>query len=359
MTSFGSFMRQALLAACITLPLPTFAAPDAKYDATSGAVILSGLSEAEQSEAMLIEDALRLQVANLDTERGMPVRLNELGADIVIMPRFALRAGTEYILNLDLAKTSYDLGISLPETEVTIPKLISFAPSQAVIPANTLRLYVQFSEPMARGQLREAITLIQSDGGAVPSPFLNLETELWDPSQIRATLLLDPGRIKQGVGPNTQAGAPLIPGESYALVLSEHMQSATGVMLGTNVTLAFRVGPAERRAVDPAEWQILAPPAGSHAPIAVAFDRIMDSGATQRLLHIQDSLGNRLRGAMTSDGGGWSFTPVQAWQAGDYHLIVDPELEDVSGNTIAAPFDAASGTIGAEQAPIVLTITIN
>ena len=125
------------------------------------------------------------------------------------------------------------------------------------------------------------------------------------------------------------------------------------------MTLAFRVGQAERRAVDPAKWQILAPAAGSHAPITIAFDRIMDSGAAQRLLHIQDNAGNRLRGVITSDGGGWSFAPVQAWQTGDYQLVVDPELEDVSGNTIAAPFDAASGTIGAEQAPIILTMNIN
>lgn len=359
MTSFCTFMRQALLAACIILPQPTLANPYAQFDAATGTVRLSGLNVSERAEALLRDSALRLQVATLDTVRGMPVTMTEQGPNIVIMPRFALKIGINYVVTLDLTDASYDVGISLPEAEVTIPEVTGFAPSQAMIPANTLRLYVQFSEPMARGQVRDAVTLIHSDGRPVSSPFLNLEAELWDPSQTRVTLLLDPGRIKQGVGPNTQAGAPLQPGESYALVLSERMQSAAGATLGTDVTLAFHVGLAERRAVNPAKWHILAPAAGSYAPITVAFDRVMDSGATQRLLHMQDSVGSRLRGAITSDGGGWSFTPVQAWQADDYQLIVDPELEDVSGNTIAAPFDAASGTIGAEQAPIVLTININ
>lgn len=262
-------------------------------------------------------------------------------------------------MTLDLTDASYDLGVSLPQGQVTIPQVKGFAPSQAMIPANILRFYVQFSEPMARGQLRDAVTLIHSDGRPVSSPFLNLKTELWDPSQTRVTLLLDPGRIKQGVGPNMQAGAPFQPGETYALVVSGSMQSAAGAPLGTDATLALRVGQAERRAIDPAMWQILAPTAGSHAPITVTFDRIMDSGAAQRLLHMQDGVGNRLRGAITSDGRGWSFTPVQTWQADDYHLIVDPDLEDVSGNTIAAPFDAAAGTIGAEQAPITLPTNIN
>jgi hypothetical protein len=359
MRSFGSFMRQALLAACFTLPLPILADPDARYDAPTGAVLLSGLVAAERAEILLRADTLRLQVANLDTMRGMPVTLTEQGADLVITPRFALRTGTEYVLNLDLSETSYDLDISLRETEVTIPKLVGFAPSQAVIPANTLRLYVQFSEPMARGQLRESVTLIQSDGEAVLSPFLNLETELWDPSQTRATLLLDPGRIKKGVGPNTQAGAPLQSGESYKLIVSERMQSAAGAPLGTEMTLAFRVGPAERRTIDPANWQILAPAVGSHAPIAVAFDRILDNGVVLRLLHVEDGAGNRVRGEVASDGGGWSFAPAQAWQSGDYHLIVDPELEDVSGNTIAAPFDAASGTIGTTVPEASITFQIS
>jgi hypothetical protein len=359
MASIGSFMRQALLAACIILPLPTLADPYAQFDAATGAILLSGLNEPERAELLLSDTALRLQVANLDTTRGMPVTMTEQGPDIAILPRFALMAGTHYVVHLDLTDGSYGLGISLPKAEVTIPEVTGFAPSQAMIPANILRFYVQFSEPMARGQVRDAVTLIHSDGRPIPSPFLNLETELWDPSQTRVTLLLDPGRIKQGVGPNMQAGAPLQSGESYTLIVSGNMQSAAGTTLGTDATLALRVAQAERRAIDPEIWQILAPEVGSHMPITVAFDRIMDSGATQRLLHMQDSVGNRLRGEITSDGGGWSFTPVQAWQADDYLLIVDPELEDVSGNTIAAPFDAASGTIGAEQAPIVLTININ
>jgi hypothetical protein len=78
-----------------------------------------------------------------------------------------------------------------------------------------------------------------------------------------------------------------------------------------------------------------------------------------RLLRVQDSTRNDLRGHVSSDAGGWAFAPTQAWQAGEYYLIVDPELEDVSGNTIAAPFDAASGTIGTDQTPIILIINIS
>ena len=276
------------------------------------------------------------------------------GEALIVQPRFALKTGANY----ELTVADETLRIALPAPEATTPRLVSFAPSQAVIPANTLRLYLHFSEPMARGQLREMVSLVTADGTLVPSPFLLLETELWDSSQTRATLLLDPGRIKQGVGPNVSGGAPLQEGQSYRLTVSPQMRSAAGQPLDMPVSLAFRVGPPERRSIAPETWEILAPSAGSHAPLSLAFDRIMDSGAILRLITLQGPGGQPVRGQITSDGGGWSLTPDSPWQAGGYSLIVDPELEDVAGNTIGTPFDAATGTIGIQTEPVILIVDL-
>ncbi len=122
--------------------------------------------------------------------------------------------------------------------------------------------------------------------------------------------------------------------------------------------MAFRVGDAERSAIVPDDWQILPPPVGSHAPVTVAFDRIIDSGAVLRLLTVEDPQGAPVRGQIETDGGGWSLIPNQQWQVGAYKVIVDPELEDVSGNTIGAAFDAATGTIGTKHDPVILTFNI-
>ncbi|MFP6604749.1 MAG: hypothetical protein VB862_19605, partial [Pirellulaceae bacterium] len=35
----------------------------------------------------------------------------------------------------------------------------------------------------------------------------------------------------------------------------------------------------------------------------------------------------------------WSFQPTPAWQAGEYYLLVDSELEDRAGNSIGRPFE--------------------
>ncbi len=354
MRSVRYLVRQALLAALIVLPLPALAEVAARIDHVSGAIMVTGLEDADRAALLTNPELLRLQVARLDSTRGMPVTLRDQGAALSIQPRFNLKPGTAYVLDLN----GTTLEIVPPAAEATVPRLVGFAPSQAVIPANTLRLYLHFSEPMARGQLRDAVALLGRDGTAVPSPFLNLETELWDPSQTRATLLLDPGRIKQGVGPNAQAGAPLMTGETYRLVVSDAMQSAASVPFGQEASVTFRIGDAERRALVPEDWQILAPSAGSYAPVTVAFDRIIDSGTVLRLLTVKDPQGDPVRGQIETDGGGWSLIPNQPWQGGTYKLIVDPELEDVSGNTIGAAFDAVAGTIGTKQEPITLTFNI-
>lgn len=353
--SFGqTWMRRALLAAFLLSPFPAVAEVAARLDQASGAVIVTGLAPQDMSSALSDAEAVRLQLEDSASARGMLVSISQDGEALIVQPRFPLKAGASYELTI----AGETLRVALPAPEATTPRLVSFAPSQAVIPANTLRLYLHFSEPMARGQLREMVSLVTADGTPVASPFLSLEAELWDPSQTRATLLLDPGRIKQGVGPNVSGGAPLQDGQSYRLIVSPDMPSAAGYPLGSLASVAFRVGPPERRVIAPETWEILAPAAGSHAPLSLAFDRIMDSAAALRLIMLQGPDGQPVKGQVTSDGGGWSLIPDRPWQAGSYSLVVDPELEDVAGNTIGAPFDAAAGTIGAQTTSVFLTVEI-
>lgn len=352
-------VRQAILAALTLLPLSAVAEVTARFDRVAGTVLIDGLEPHERARVLADPALLRLQVTGLQARRGMPVSVAEADAAVVVKPRFALRAGTDYTLIIEDEGKSRILVISVPAPKAPKPTVIAFAPSQSVIPANTLRLYLEFSTPMARGQVRRAISLWRGDGTKVESPFLALGPELWDRSQTRVTLLLDPGRIKQGVGPNLERGAPLEPGETYRLVVSDEMESAAGVPLGTVAEVVFRVGPAERRAITPETWQVLSPPAGSQAPLTVAFDRIIDSGTSRRLLQVQDANGQMVRGQIVTDGGGWSLTPEHPWRSGTFRLVVDPQLEDVSGNTPAAAFDARAGAIGAEKAPVVLTLDIN
>jgi hypothetical protein len=35
----------------------------------------------------------------------------------------------------------------------------------------------------------------------------------------------------------------------------------------------------------------------------------------------------------------WTFTPEKPWKQGDYEILIDPELEDLAGNSITKPFE--------------------
>ncbi len=354
MGRFTSLVRQALLAVLMASPTVVVAETAARYEAATGSVHVTGLEHTHRAKLLASPDLITLRVAGAASTRGTPFRASETPDAVVITPRFALRQGADYELDLD----GLTLRIALPAPNAPRPELVGASPSQGVIPANTLRMYLHFSEPMAVGQIRDAVRLLRADGSEVFSPFLTLGPELWDRSQTRVTLLFDPGRIKQGVGPNTSVGAPLVARERYRLLVSGAMESAAGTALGSEVAVAFRVGPAERRPIDPASWQILKPPAGTLVPLTLAFDRIIDTGAVRRLVSLYDALGRKVKGRIETDGGGWSLTPEQPWLSGNYSLVIDPELEDISGNTPGVPFDAAAGTIGTAQDAVRLQITI-
>ena len=360
-SAVGHWARRGFLAAALTLS--AFAAEvqadvAVAIDAGTGHLMLDGLSSAERDRLMSDTSRVTLQVAGLGASQGMPLKISETADGLQVKPRFALRAGATYHLQLDLGSGEQAFEIALPAAEATTPRLAAFAPSQAVLPANTLRLYLTFSEPMALGALRDAVTLMRSDGTEVDSPFLTLGPELWDKGQTRVTLLFDPGRIKQGVGPNLSHGAPLVAGESYHLVIGKGLRSTKGVPLAQDITVAFRVGPAEARAIVTEDWDITPPKAASQTPLSVAFDRIMDEGPVRRMITLQDANGKAVQGHVHTDGGGWSFVPDHPWTAGEYALRIDPALEDIAGNAVHQAFDAPEGTIGTVQRVVTLPVSI-
>lgn len=338
----------ALFLALAGLPLAAAAEPLAMFDEDRGIVIVTGL-EASTLDAMESDaGSVILELQGAESGRGMLVTTRTENEDLHVEPRFALRHGETYRLAVSAHnEIVFENSFATAAQEMAIPRLISFSPSLRFVPENALRFYLTFSEPMAAGQVREHVSLQRADGTPVESPFLNLATELWDAEQRRLTLLLDPGRIKQGVGPNLQGGSPLVAGNDYRLVVAGDMASALGQPIGQDISTQFSVSSPQTAAIDPSLWSIVPPQPGTREPVFVSFDRVMDQATVQRLLWISDRSGDAVHGSIASDGTMWTLTPEQAWSAGAYRLVVEPDLEDVAGNTIRSAFDANAGTIGA------------
>jgi hypothetical protein len=107
----------------------------------------------------------------------------------------------------------------------SLPPLATVAavyPGASILPANRLRIYIQFSAPMGHGGA-EHVRILDEQGRALDDPFLPLDTELWSPDRTRITLLFDPGRVKRGILPNVQMGRPLKPGRRYTLIVDRNV----------------------------------------------------------------------------------------------------------------------------------------
>ena len=216
-------------------------------------------------------------------------------------------------------------------------------PTSDVLPENLLRLYVHFSTPMRRGQVRESIKLIGENGEKIINPFLNLAIELWDRDERRLTLLLDPGRIKRGVGPNVRVGAPLQRGKRYTLVIRQDMKDYRGKPLDRTFTKSFIVQAPIRLALLPEKWITGLPKAKSQEPLILEFSRIMDRPLLFRSLAVLDADGQAVKGniAVVEHETRWEFIPSSQWQSGPHRLVISTDLEDVAGNNVRAAFDAA------------------
>src|SRR6185436_13722943 len=84
------------------------------------------------------------------------------------------------------------------------PQITAIFPGSHTLPANHLKFYLHFSEPMRQGVFLEHCKLLDDHDQPVTEPFR--ETELWNEDGTRLTLWFHPGRQKTGVNLNVDLG---------------------------------------------------------------------------------------------------------------------------------------------------------
>ena len=265
------------------------------------------------------------------------------GQFLVFRPQFPLAPGVRYRA---VFQPSVDLHIETrfdgPRQETTPSTRIEHVyPSASVLPSNDLKLYIYFSAPMSRGEAWRHIHLLDENGKPLPRVFLELGQELWDPNYERLTVLFDPGRIKRGVVSREAMGPPIVEGKNYTLAIDRDWKDARGVRLVSGFRKPFRGGPEDRNPPDPKQWRITPPKAGSSEALLVVFPKPMDYALLQRVLTVSSESGSGVSGAVAvaRQETEWRFTPHDNWKAGAYKLVVDTNIEDLSGNKIGHPFD--------------------
>jgi len=256
----------------------------------------------------------------------------------VFVPAIPFVRGQIYEVELKLANGSESkFEVTFDQAAHVVPT-VRLSPTSIAIPANTLKLYLDFSKPMEEGVFLKHITLQrQNTGEEVAGAFR--ETELWSPDGKRLTIMFHPGRQKTGVNLNLDEGPVLIAGEGYDLVVSGQWRSTAGIALGRES--AFHLTPiaADHEQPDPARWQIHPPKAGTLAPIVVITNELFDPQIFARALQVPQTPGKAEAKVIDLQRVEWRFTPEQPWKPGEHCITIDPELEDLAGNNLRKPFE--------------------
>ncbi len=256
----------------------------------------------------------------------------------VFVPAARFLDGTIYRVEMRFKDGSVVSRNAALEATVAQKPTVGLSPGVGRIPENTLKLYLDFSEPMEQGVFLEHLVLYEKGGREVAGAFR--ETELWAPNGRRLTVMLHPGRQKTGVGLNQDEGPVLVAGQHYVLAVSQRWRSARGIPLGFPAVFAFEATEADHQQPDPERWQIRAPRGGSLDPLRLLTDKVFEPEIFNRALRVERVEGKSATRLWGAQGVEWHFTPAQPWRSGEpLTLIIDPALEDLAGNTTQKPFE--------------------
>jgi hypothetical protein len=323
---------------------------------TPAVIRVTGLSSRELSAlAGAALDETRgqaiLRVSVDGTDAGAPLVSGQLAvsaAGLEFTPRYPLDPGRAYVAVFDPARLPTPRPDATLRTVVRLPAVartptttvVRMLPTAATLPENLLRMYVEFSAPMAREHGREFLTLLDDRGREVKDAFLALDVDFWSPDGRRYTVFLDPGRVKRGILPNDQFGRALTPGRTFTIAIDPKWRDANGQPLAAAFRHDFGVSAVDMAPIRPADWRLAAPGAGTRDPLVVTFPKPLDHGLLQRALGVTRS-GAVIAGVIEVGPGEltWRFSPQDAWAAGSYDLLALSILEDPMGNKIGRPFD--------------------
>jgi hypothetical protein len=326
-------------------PAPAFVSVAGLSSAELRSLAAAGFDRAQWEKVL----AVRVEGAGADAP-AMTGRYTAAGEALTFTPAFPLDAGRRYVATLDpralipaRAEAVITTVVALPASTHGSTTIVTRVwPSADLLPENLLRMYLEFSAPMAREHGRDFLTLVDERGAEVKDAFLALDVDFWSPDGRRYTVFLDPGRVKRGILPNDQFGRALAPGHRYTLVVNPKWRDGNGQPLAAAFSHTFGVGPADMAPLTTSTWKVTPPAANTRDPLTATFPKPLDHGLLHR------ALGVALRNSITpldgliEIGAGettWRFIPTTPWKVGDYDLVVLSILEDPMGNKLGRPFD--------------------
>jgi len=222
----------------------------------------------------------------------------------------------------------------------TAPSVIAVHPATGDVPANFLRLYVDFSEPMGGDDVFEHVRLLDAAGRPMADSLRELE--FWSRERTRLMVYVHPGRVKTGLAMGNEFGPVLEQGKSYTFEITPGMKSVRGRKARDGFRRELRVGPPTTARLDLARWTL----AARSDRVEVETDVWMDQAGLETWLRVDG-----VAGRWTVDGRRATFHPDAPLAPGPYTLTADARMEDVCGNSFQRSFETKGGSEPSEPPP--------
>lgn len=262
---------------------------------------------------------------------------------LIFTPMFPFRQGITYRAQY---KSFPAISFQIPhQTPKELARILNIYPSIDSLPANQLKLFIHFSQPMRQGVAYEHLLWSDESGNPLPSPFLELQPELWDETGTILTLWFDPGRVKRDLGPNKAWGAPMEEGHNYHLSIDSTWTTTEGYPLSHSIHKSIMAVSEDRSKPDVSDWTISPPSAGTRMPLVIEFGEAMDHLLLIRTFVLKNSNNEMITGKINIGKAekSWHFSPDKPWQSDQYRIEVESRLEDLAGNNLNRLFDQEIG----------------
>jgi len=241
---------------------------------------------------------------------------------------------------IGLAAAALAAGAGWAVWERSAPVVLAVHPATGDVPANFLRLYVDFSGPMGGDDVFEHVRMLDASGRPIPDAFRELE--LWSRNRTRLMVYVHPGRVKTGLAMGDDFGPVLEAGKGYTLEILPGMKSAGGRAVRQGFRRPLRAGPPDLQRPDLSRWRLGPKP----DRLAVECDEWMDQAGLETWLSVEG-----VPGRWEILGRSATFFPERALAPGRYALVVDARLEDICGNSFQRPFESPPDAVRPEDLP--------
>lgn len=293
-------------------------------------------------------DILQIYTGNKAPEEMQPQVLGDYTFDGQVLrfkPRFPFELSQSYYAVFNTESKVEAIFQASSDHEEYVPLITAIYPSGNKLPANLIRFYLHFSVPMRLDDPYSKVSIIDSDNNTVKNAIYPADPALWSKDGMRLTILLDPGRIKQGLAAHEHWGLALNEGDHYRLMIQQDLQSRTGTSISNDIAFPFRVVKEDKDSPQLREWTIHSPLSGQLDPLMIEFDEPLDRAQCFRWIKVVNELGKTIDGSFDLDyhESKGLFIPRLPWQTGKYILKVYNLLEDLAGNSIRKPFEVEVG----------------